>query len=57
MSIRLHSAAQVTAVPFAAWGNSAPGGMRVRLPAQGQISRQLEDEQLVAEVAETREEP
>ncbi|PJJ65092.1 hypothetical protein CLV54_0119 [Compostimonas suwonensis] len=45
------SASPVTAVPFATWGNRAPGAMRVWLPAHWWETRQIADGQLFAEIA------
>jgi DUF1680 family protein len=49
------SAFSVTAVPFATWGNRAPGAMRVWLPAERWDTRQTVDGQLFAEIENTKE--
>ncbi len=45
----------VTAIPFATWGNRAPGAMRVWLPARWRENRQIADGQLFAEIPQPEE--
>lgn len=45
----------VTAIPFAAWGNRAPGAMRVWLPTHWRDTRQTAHGQLFAEIAHRKE--